>query len=167
MTATLRRVGILAGIWAATWALIATSCLGLLSAPAEAQDTEATKTLQKLLDKSGVKYVKNGVAFVAVFKGKVLEQIPILLLADDDTLILIAVIAKKEQFKKTPELVEKLAMASMEHSLLKVGLVKAGDMVVRVDALLDTLDSDDLEKLLKKTASGADKVRKQFADDIQ
>ena len=152
----------------ATWVLILSSSLGLLSATVRAQSVvEDMETLDKLMKKTSVKYTKSGVAYVAVFQGKSLNTIPIVIVADDAAVTIIAVVAEKTRFKKTSELIEQLAIASMDNTLLKVGLVKAGEMVVRIDALLETLDSEDLEKLINKTALGADKIYKQFSSHIK
>ncbi|HZP98967.1 MAG TPA: hypothetical protein VFB13_05470 [Reyranella sp.] len=146
------------------WTAILVGCIAMLSGTVHAQAENSV--LDKLMKKTSIKYTKNGGVYVAQFTGKSLKQFPMLIAADGDTVIMIAVVAEKEKFKKTPELVEGLAMASMDNPLLKVGLVKAGDMVVRVDALIESLDSDDLEKLINKAALGADAIHKQFSRNI-
>ncbi len=124
------------------------------STPILGQETAAAKTA-RLLNESGVAHSKiddNIWAVPYVRKDK--SEFQVFITTAPETLVMFSILVQKKDLKLTPELMQKLLRLNTEMDSVKLGIDKGGDLIVRIDLGIRTLDAVDLKSNLDQT-SGA------------
>ena len=124
----------------------------------QAEDQQATAAVEQLLSKAGQKYQRLGTGVWAIRKnGPNLRYFQIVLSHRAGTLVTEVTVAKGNSLRVNDAAPELLRLANrLEYA--KVGLDRDGDVFVRNEARLQSLDVDELTNNLDKIAAAADQI---------
>ena len=138
--------------------LIIIAILGMSSSAAIGQETHLAKTA-RLLNESGINYAKvNDTTWTVTFDGKSLKEIPVAVTTGDGIFIAFTLIKDAKGIKLPAPALLKLLQLNEDLDRVKVGIGKDGQISVRIDVSLRTLDKDDLAVLVNQVAAAADEV---------
>lgn len=122
------------------------------------QDKTGSKLVQ-LLEQSGYKYTKAAdKAWTIPFTGEVLPEFSAVVTYEEDIVVIFTIVAEKAEFKATPELMQKLLRMNADLDRVKIGIDKEGDMFVRVDLSISTLNAEELKVNANQVASATQQV---------
>jgi len=94
---------------------------------------------------------------------KNLGKVKVILSTGSDILVTFVIVAKKAKIQKTPQLMDTLLTANHDYDYTKIGLDKDGDMFVRVDMPLRTIDATELKSIIDQVANASDEVYAKVA----
>ena len=144
------RLNILRGL-----ALAAALCLGVVSQLGSAQ----AMSMDDMLKQTGYAYkTHNPTTWSIDLNRKNLGKVRVILSSGSDILVTFVIVAKKAQIDKTPAMMDQLLTANHDYDYTKIGLDKDGDMFVRVDMPLRTIDAAELKSIIDQVANASDEV---------
>lgn len=132
-----------------------------LSVESYAQSTTAASSAKvtKLLDDTGYTFTrKTDNVWYAVINRKTLKNFKLIVTTQDDLMVAFVTVAPKARIKKTPEFIETLLKFNNSLDFVKVGLDRDGDIFVRTDASVRTLDAQQLKEIIDQVAASANEV---------
>jgi len=94
---------------------------------------------------------------------KNLGKVKVILSTGSDILVTFVIVAKKAQIDKTPEMMDKLLTANHDYDYTKIGFDNDGDLFVRVDTPLRTVDAKELKSIIDQVANASDEVYAKVA----
>jgi hypothetical protein len=122
------------------------------------QDTPAAK-IAKVLNESKLTFTKvSDTVWTVPFEGKNIKEIPVVVSASEDVLVIFALVAQKKDINVTPALMQRLLRANEEFDRVKIGIDKEGDIFARIDISIRVLDAAELKANLQQTSAAADEV---------
>jgi putative sensory transduction regulator len=98
---------------------------------------------------------------------KNLGKVKVILSTGSDILVTFVIVAKKAKIQKTPQLMDTLLTANHDYDYTKIGLDKDGDMFVRVDMPLRTVDAAELKSIVDQVANASDEIYAKVATWIK
>lgn len=137
--------------------------LGLLGAPTRTasqtgEDKNAAK-LPQLLEQSGYAYTKAGERVWTVpFRGKAIPEFNVIAIYQDGLVVLVTIVAEKEDYRPAPELMQKLLRLNDEMDRVKIGVDEDGAVMVRVDLSARVLDAAELKLNAEHVAAATEQV---------
>jgi hypothetical protein len=141
-------------------ALLVALCIGALSQPAGAQ----SMGMDAMLKQTGYTYTThNATTWSIDLTRKNLGKMKVILSTGSDILVTFVIVAKKAAIQKTPQMMEALLTANHDYDYTKIGLDKDGDMFVRVDMPLRTIDATELKSIVDQVANASDEVYAKVA----
>ena len=145
-------------------ALVAALCIGAASQPAFAQSVG----MDAMLKQTGYTYTThNATTWSIDLNRKNLGKLKVILSTGSDILVTFVIVAKKAKIQKTPQLMEKLLNANHDYDYTKIGFDGDGDMFVRVDMPLRTIDATELKSIIDQVANASDEVYAKVATWIK
>lgn len=139
-------------------------CFG--SAPSLAQS--APSKFEQALKETGFAYkTHNATTWSIDFERKTLGKFKVILSTGTDIAVTFAILAKKANINKTPRLMDALLSANHDYDYVKVGLDKDGDLFVRVDDWLPTLNARHLKDTINQVANASEEIYVKVADSIR
>jgi hypothetical protein len=135
--------------------LLAAMCLCLGSRPALAQSVG----MDAMLKQTGYEYTThNATTWSIDLTRKNIGKIRVILSTGSDILVTFVIVAKKAAIQKTPQMMDALLTANNDYDYAKIGLDKDGDLFVRVDTLLRTVDAPALKDVINQVANSSDEL---------
>ena len=98
---------------------------------------------------------------------KNLGKVKVILSTGSDILVTFVIVAKKAKIQKTAQLMDALLTANHDYDYTKIGLDKDGDMFVRVDMPLRTVDATELKSIVDQVANASDEIYAKVATWIK
>jgi Putative bacterial sensory transduction regulator len=139
-------------------------CVGAASQLAWAQSLG----MDALLKQTGYDYTTHNPTTWSIDRTKKnLGKMRVILSKGEDILVTFVIVAKKAQIQKTPQLMEALLTANHDYDYTKIGLDKDGDMFVRIDMPLRTVDATELKSIIDQVANASDEVYVKVAPWIK
>jgi putative sensory transduction regulator len=136
-------------------ALAAALCLGVVAQVVSAQ----AMGMDAMLKQTGYGYTThNATTWSIDLNRKNLGKVKVILSTGSDILVTFVIVAKKAAIQKTPQMMEALLTANHDYDYTKIGLDKDGDMFVRVDMPLRTVDPTELKSIIDQVANASDEV---------
>jgi hypothetical protein len=130
----------------------------ILPQSTHAQEGAVAKRL-RLLNESKVSFTKVSENILTVpFKGKELGNFEVFVSGDKDILVMFVTVATQQQYKPSVEMFGKLLSENQELDRVKIGIGKEGDVAVRIDLTMRTLDKRELTENLDQLAAASDQV---------
>jgi len=140
------------------FALLVALCLAVQIALAQSMGIDA------LLQQTGYNYTThNPTTWSIDLTRKNLGKVKVILSTGSDILVTFVIVAKKAAIQKTPPLMDALLTANHDYDYTKIGLDKDGDMFVRIDMPLRTLDAAELKSVIDQVANASDEVYAKVA----
>jgi hypothetical protein len=144
--------------------LLVALCIGAWSQMARAQSIG----MDAMLKQTGYAYnTHNPTTWSIDLTRKNLGKVRVILSTGSDILVTFVIVAKKAQIQKTPQLMDTLLTANHDYDYTKIGLDKDGDMFVRIDMPLRTVDSTELKSIIDQVANASDEVYVKVATWIK
>jgi len=141
-------------------ALLVALCIGVVSQFAWAQNVG----MDALLKQTGYPYnTHNPTTWSIDLTRKNLGKVRVILSTGSDILVTFVIVAKKAAIQKTPQMMDALLTANHDYDYTKVGLDKDGDMFVRVDMPLRTVDASELKSIVDQVANASDEIYAKVA----
>jgi Putative bacterial sensory transduction regulator len=141
-------------------ALLVALWIAALSQPAGAQ----SMGMDAMLKQTGYTYTThNDTTWSIDLSRKNLGKVKVILSTGSDILVTFVIVAKKAAIQKTPQMMETLLTANHDYDYTKIGLDKDGDMFVRVDMPLRTIDATELKSIIDQVANASDEVYAKVA----
>src|SRR5215467_14404471 len=145
-------------------ALAAALCLGVLTQVGFAQ----SMSMEAMLNDTGYAYkTHNATTWSIDLNRKHLGKTRVILSTGSDILVTFVIVAKKAAIQKTPQMMDALLTANHDYDYTKVGLDKDGDMFVRIDMPLRTVDGTELKAVIDQVANASDEVYAKVAHWIK
>jgi hypothetical protein len=139
-------------------------CFG--STPLLAQSVSSK--IEQTLKETGFTYTThNATTWSIDFERKKLGKFKVILSTGSEILVTFAILAKKANINKTPKLMDALLSANHEYDYVKVGLDKDGDMFVRIDDWIPTVNARHLKETINQVANASEEVYVKVADSIR
>jgi hypothetical protein len=141
-------------------ALAAALCLGVLTQVGFAQ----AASMDAMLKDTGYGYTThNATTWSVDLNRKHLGKTRVILSTGSDILVTFVIVAKKAGIQKTPQMMDALLTANHDYDYTKIGLDKDGDMFVRIDMPLRTVDATELKSIIDQVANASDEVYAKVA----
>ncbi|HEV2955791.1 MAG TPA: YbjN domain-containing protein [Xanthobacteraceae bacterium] len=136
-------------------ALAAALCLGVVAQVGSAQ----AMGMDAMLKQTGYGYTThNATTWSIDLNRKHLGKVKVILSTGSDILVTFVIVAKKAAIQKTPQMMDALLTANHDYDYTKIGLDKDGDMFVRIDTPLRTVDASELKQIIDQVANTSDEV---------
>lgn len=134
-------------------------CVHVFPQLTSAQDNSSAAKLARLLEESGDSYTKAADnVWTIAFKGKALPEFNVIATTGQDMLVLMAIVAKKKTLKVTPKMLQKLLRLNEDLDRVKIGIDQSGDVFVRVDLSVRTVDAQEFKENIEQLAAATDEV---------
>jgi glucose/arabinose dehydrogenase len=137
---------------------------------ARAQATQAASAakVEQLLKQSGYAYTTHSPNTWSVeFDRKNLGKFRVIISTGSDIVVTFAILAKKAQITKAPDMLETLLSANHDYDYAKIGLDGDGDLFVRVDCPLRLVDAQELKSIIGQVANASDEVFTKVSGSIK
>lgn len=118
----------------------------------------ATKIVQMLEESEHAYGKSSGNIWVVKFKGNSLADIGVIVIGTETVLVLVAVVAEKQDFKVSPELMMKLLRFNDDYDRVKVAIDDDGSMIVRLDMTLRIADTKEFKENVEQVSAAADEI---------
>jgi hypothetical protein len=116
-------------------------------------------SMEAMLNETGYTYkTHNATTWSIDLNRKNLGKTKVILSTGSDLLVTFVIVAKKAAIQKTPQMMDALLTANHDYDYTKIGLDKDGDMFVRIDMPLRTLDAAELKSIIDQVANASDEV---------
>jgi hypothetical protein len=146
------------------FALLVALCLAAVAQVALAQSVG----MDAILKQTGYAYTThNPTTWSVDLTRKNLGKVKVILSTGSDILVTFVIVAKKAAIQKTPQLMDTLLTANHDYDYTKIGLDKDGDMFVRIDMPLRTVDAAELKSVIDQVANASDEVYAKVATWIR
>jgi hypothetical protein len=144
-------------------ALAVLSLTGIGGVPAGAAEPSATTAsaakITYLAKASGYAFTaKTDTVWYADWHGKTLKNFRVVLAVEGDLMVAFVTAATKPQFEVTPEFLQTLLKFNNSLDFVKVGLDRDGDIFVRSDSSVRTLDAQAFKEVVDQVAASTDEV---------
>jgi len=141
-------------------ALLVAFWIAAFSQPAGAQSVG----MDAMLKQTGYTYTThNATTWSIDLTKKNLGKTKVILSTGSEILVTFVIVAKKAAIQKTPQMMEALLTANHDYDYTKIGLDKDGDMFVRIDMPLRSLDATELKSVIDQVANASDEVYAKVA----
>jgi hypothetical protein len=141
-------------------ALLVALSIAAFSQPAGAQSVG----MDAMLKQTGYTYTThNATTWSIDLTKKNLGKTKVILSTGSEILVTFVIVAKKAAIQKTPQMMEALLTANHDYDYTKIGLDKDGDMFVRIDMPLRSLDATELKSIIDQVANASDEVYAKVA----
>jgi Putative bacterial sensory transduction regulator len=135
--------------------LLVALCIGALPQVARAQSIG----MDAMLKQTGYAYnTHNPTTWSVDLTRKNFGKMRVILSTGSDILVTFVILAKKAKIQKTPQMMDALLTANHDYDYTKIGLDKDGDMFVRIDMPLRTIDATELKSIIDQVANASDEV---------
>ncbi len=146
------------------FALLVALWIGSLSQPAAAQSMD----MDAMLKETGYTYTThNATTWSIDLTRQHLGKTKVILSTGSDILVTFVIVAKKAAIQKTPQMMDALLIANHDYDYTKIGLDKDGDMFVRIDMPLRSVDAAELKSIIDQVANASDEVYVKVATWIR
>lgn len=146
------------------FALLVALWIGSLSQPAAAQSVD----MDAMLKETGYTYTThNATTWSIDLNRQHLGKTKVILSTGSDILVTFVIVAKKAAIQKTPQMMDALLIANHDYDYTKIGLDKDGDMFVRIDMPLRSVDAAELKSIIDQVANASDEVYVKVATWIR
>jgi len=136
-------------------ALAVALCLGVVAQVVSAQ----AMSMSDMLKQTGYNYTThNATTWSIDLNRKHLGKVKVILSTGSDILVTFVIVAKKAAIQKTPQMMDALLTANHDYDYAKIGLDKDGDMFVRIDMPLHSVDPNELKQIIDQVANASDEV---------
>lgn len=149
-------------------ALLFTCCLMMvLASTVWAQPAQQEPALNKavaskivqMLEESGHSYAKaSGNVWTVKFKGNNLQDVNVIVVGTDTMLVLVSVLAEKQEFKTTPESLTKLLRLNDDYDRVKVCIDDDGSVILRVDITMRITDAKEFKENVEQMSAATDEI---------
>jgi hypothetical protein len=130
-------------------------CMGLGSRSALAQ----SMGMDAMLKQTGYAYTThNATTWSVDLTRKNIGKIRVILSTGSDIVVTFVIVAKQAAIQKTPQMMDTLLTANNDYDYAKIGLDKDGDLFVRIDTLLRTIDAPALKDVITQVANASDEL---------
>jgi hypothetical protein len=138
-------------------AIFALSVLPIASAQKPSKQTQASVAkMLDLLPKSGYQFKQySPVVWGIDFEGKSIGTVRVVMVAQENIVVIFAIIAKKDEIPLTAAFFETMLKCNHKFDRVKVGLDDDGDAFVRTDASSRVLDGDEFKAIVEQVAAAA------------
>ena len=141
-------------------ALLVALSIAAFSQPAGAQSVG----MDAMLKQTGYGYTThNATTWSIDLTKKNLGKTKVILSTGSEILVTFVIVAKKAAIQKTPQMMEALLSANHDYDYTKIGLDKDGDMFVRIDMPLRSVDATELKSVIDQVANASDEVYAKVA----
>jgi len=103
---------------------------------------------------------KTDTVWYGEWHGSALKDFKIVLAVENDLLVTFVTVAAKSHFQVTPAFLQALLKFNRSLDFVKVGLDSDGDIFVRCDSSVRTLDAQSFKAMIDQVAASADEVDK-------
>jgi hypothetical protein len=135
--------------------LLAAAWMCLASRPALAQ----SMGMDAMLKQTGYAYTThNATTWSVDLNRKNIGKIRVILSTGSDIVVTFVIVAKQAAIQKTPQMMDALLTANNDYDYAKIGLDKDGDLFVRIDTLLRTIDAPALKGVIDQVANSSDEL---------
>jgi hypothetical protein len=136
--------------------LLAAVCMcSLASRSAVAQ----SMGMDAMLKQTGYAYTThNATTWSVDLNRKNIGKIRVILSTGSDIVVTFVIVAKQAAIQKTPQMLNALLTANNDYDYAKIGLDKDGDLFVRIDTLLRTIDAPALKDVITQVANASDEL---------
>jgi hypothetical protein len=133
---------------------------GVCALAGHAQTSSASSAKITSLTKASTrKYIaKTDTVWYAECQGKSLQNFKVVLAVQDDLLVTFVTVVQKQQFQVTPEFARALLKFNSRLDFVKVGLDDDGDIFVRCDSSVRTLDNESFGAMVDQVTASANEV---------
>jgi putative sensory transduction regulator len=136
-------------------ALAAALCLGVVTQVGSAQ----AASMDAMLKDTGYAYnTHNATTWSIDLNRKNYGKMRVILSTGSDLLVTFVIVAKKAAIQKTPQMMDALLTANHDYDYTKVGLDKDGDLFVRIDMPLRSLDAKEVKSIVDQVANASDEI---------
>ena len=101
---------------------------------------------------------KTDTVWYGEWHGAALKDFKVVLAVENDLLVTFVTVATKSQFQETPAFLQALLKFNRTLDFVKVGLDSDGDIFVRCDASVRTLDAESFKAMVDQVAASANEV---------
>ncbi|MBV8752510.1 MAG: YbjN domain-containing protein [Hyphomicrobiales bacterium] len=144
--------------------LLVALCLGAWPHVARAQGVG----MDAMLKQTGYTYnTHNPTTWSVDLTRKNFGKMRVILSTGSDMLVTFVILAKKAKIQKTPQMMDALLTANHDYDYTKIGLDKDGDMFVRIDMPLRTIDATELKSVIDQVANASDEIYVKVATWIK
>jgi hypothetical protein len=124
--------------------------------------------MEQMLKETGYSYkTHNATTWSIDFERKTIGKFKVILSTGSDILVTFAILAKKANINKSPRMMDVLLAANHDYDYVKIGLDKDGDLFVRIDEWLPTLNAVRLKDTINQVANASEEVYGKVADSIR
>jgi len=141
-------------------ASLALSVLPFASAQKPSKQTQASVAkMLELLPKSGYQFKQySPVVWGVDFEGKAIGNIRVIMVAQENIVVIFAIIAKKAEIPLTAEFLQTMLKCNHKFDRVKVGLDEDGDAFVRTDTSSRVLDGEEFKAIVEQVAAAANEA---------
>ncbi len=126
--------------------------------PSKQTQASVTKMLA-LLPPSGYQFKQySPVVWGVDFEGKAIGTFRVVMVAQENIVVIFAIIAKKSEIPLTPELFKTMLQCNHKFDRVKVGLDEDGDAFVRTDTSARVLDGEEFKAIVEQVAAAANEA---------
>ena len=127
-------------------------CVGTAARPALAQSVG----MDAMLKQTGYAYTTHNATTWSVDLSRTnIGKTRVIVASGSGVLVTFIILAKKAAIQKTPQLMETLLHANHDIDYTKIGLDKDGDLFVRIDIPMRTLDAAELKQVIDQVANAS------------
>jgi len=113
----------------------------------------------ELLPKSGYQFKQySPVVWGIDFEGKAIGTVRVIMVAQENIVVIFAIIAKKDEIPLTAELMQTMLRCNHKFDRVKVGLDDDGDAFVRTDTSSRVLDGEEFKAIVEQVAAAANEA---------
>ena len=120
----------------------------------------AAKITQLIKGSDHAIVAKTDTVWYGEWHGADLKDFKVVFAVEEDLLVTFVTVAAKAQFQKTPAFLEALLKFNSSLDFVKVGLDSDGDIFVRCDSRVRTLDASSFKAMMDQVAASANDVYK-------
>ena len=143
-------------------------CASFIAVAATPLHAQEPKRLEQMLKDTGYKVTThNANTWSIEFERKRLGKFKVILSTGSDIVVTFAILAKKANINKTAKMMDALLTANHEYDYCKIGLDKDGDLFVRIDTQMRTIDSRELKSVIDQVANASEEVYVKVAGSIK
>ena len=130
------------------------------SAQKPSKETQASVAkMLELLPKSGYQFKQySPVVWGVDFEGKAIGNIRVVMVAQENIVVIFAIIAKKDEIPLTAAFLQTMLKCNHKFDRVKVGLDDDGDAFVRTDTSARVLDGDEFKAIVEQVAAAANEA---------
>jgi hypothetical protein len=159
---------------AASWVCLGTPSLqaqvsdAVGAAQGQASEAARAAKVEQLLKQTGFTYKTHSPNTWSIeFDRKNLGKFRVIISTGSDIVVTFAILAKKAEINKTPDMLETLLSTNHNYDYAKIGLDNDGDMFVRIDCSLRLIDSQELKSIIGQVANASDEIYAKVSGSIK
>ncbi len=138
---------------------------------AMAEMTEATKVsaakVDQLTKSSSYSFVKKtDIVWYAVCNRDDLKNFKVIVTVQDDLMVAFVTVIQKRQIPMSLSFIQKVLNYNNSLDFVKVGLDKDGDMFVRIDSNVRTMDDRSFKEMIDQVAAASNEIYRDVKPDL-